>query len=59
MISPVKYLQQVSTEVKKVSWPSVKQTQQKTLLVIGICALLAIYVGALDIIFQKIMETLL
>lgn len=59
MISPAKYLQQVSQEIQKVSWPTFKQTQQKTLLVVGVCLALAFYIGALDIIFQKMMEMVL
>lgn len=59
MISPVKYINQVRQEIEKISWPTREQTQQKTLLVIGVCLGLAVYVGLLDVIFQRLMQTIL
>ena len=59
MVSPVGYLKEVVRELKKVSWPSRKQTVNKTILVIVISMLLAIYLGGLDFIFQKLTEALI
>ncbi len=59
MISPVDYLRQVSQETKKVSWPSAKQTQQKTAVVVVITLGLAIYIGVLDAVFQELMEAVI
>ena len=59
MVSPVGYLKEVVRELKKVSWPSRKQTVNKTTLVIVISMLLAIYLGGLDFIFQKLTEALI
>ena len=59
MVSPVGYLKEVVRELKKVSWPSRKQTVNKTILVIVISILLAVYLGGLDFVFQKLTETLI
>ncbi|MBT4358873.1 MAG: preprotein translocase subunit SecE, partial [Candidatus Pacebacteria bacterium] len=50
---------EVVRELKKVTWPSRKQTINKTTLVIAISILLAIYLGGLDFIFQKLAEALI
>jgi preprotein translocase subunit SecE len=59
MVSPVGYFKEVVRELKKVSWPSRKQTVDKTVLVIVISILLAIYLGGLDFLFQKLTEVLI
>ena len=52
MLSPGKYLSEVSEEVKKVTWPSRKQTIDMTVLVVGVSLIIGIYIGALDFLFQ-------
>lgn len=52
MVSPVTYLQQVARELRKVDWPSREQTVYKTLLVLLVSAILALYLGGLDFLFQ-------
>ncbi len=59
MISPVEYLKEVVQELKKVSWPSRQETLNKTLLVIVVTTLLAVYVGGSDFLFQRLMTALL
>ena len=59
MVSPVGYFQEVVRELKKVSWPSRKQTVDKTILVLVISTLLAVYLGGLDFLFQKLTEVLI
>ncbi|MBT3249456.1 MAG: preprotein translocase subunit SecE [Candidatus Pacebacteria bacterium] len=59
MVSPTAYFREVVRELKKVTWPSRKQTINKTTLVIAISILLAIYLGGLDFIFQKLAEALI
>jgi preprotein translocase subunit SecE len=59
MVSPTGYFREVVRELKKVSWPSRKQTVNKTTLVIAISILLAVYLGGLDFMFQKLTETLI
>lgn len=59
MVNPTAYFSEVIRELKKVSWPSRKQTFDKTLLVIAISLVLAVYLGSVDFIFQKLTETLI
>ncbi len=54
-----KYIQQVTAELKKVSWPSKEQTINKTVLVIIVSTIVAIYIGGLDLILQEIMKALI
>ena len=59
MVSPVTYLHEVIRELKKVDWPSREQTVRKTLLVLVVSALLALYLGGLDYLFQRFIELLI
>lgn len=59
MVSPITYLQEVIRELKKVSWPSREQTVQKTVLVLVVSALLAVYLGGLDILFKLGIDVLI
>ncbi len=54
-----KYIQQVVTELKKVTWPTKEQTINKTVLVIVVSAVAALYIGTLDFLLQKIMQILI
>ncbi len=56
MSSIKKYLAEVTKELKKVSWPSKKQTKDKTMLVVIVSIIIALYLGALDFMFQRIIN---
>jgi preprotein translocase subunit SecE len=45
--------------MKKVTWPTKKETRNYTLLVIGISIVVAAFLGALDYIFSKGFEKLI
>jgi preprotein translocase subunit SecE len=45
------YIQESVAELKKVTWPTKKETYNYTLLVIGISLGAAIFLGALDYLF--------
>ena len=51
----VKFLREVKLELKKVSWPSRKEISGSTGVVIVNVAIVAIYLGILDNIFQRVM----
>jgi preprotein translocase subunit SecE len=53
------YFSQVWQELHKVSWPSRQQTTDKTLLVIIVSLVIAIYLGVIDSAFEWIMTTLI
>lgn len=47
-----RYLQESMEEMKKVTWPSKKETYNYTLLVIGISLAVAAFLGILDYLFN-------
>jgi len=53
------YLSEAIHEIKKVSWPTKKETRQYTYLVIGISLATALYMGGLDYVFNWLLEMLL
>ena len=53
------YIKGSIEEMKKVTWPTKKETQNFTLLVIGVSLGVALFLGALDFIFTWGLEQLL
>ncbi|HUV81096.1 MAG TPA: preprotein translocase subunit SecE [Patescibacteria group bacterium] len=45
------FLKEVRLEMKKVNWPTKKETVKYTLIVIGISLGVALYLGGLDFLF--------
>lgn len=50
------YLKEVRLEIKKVNWPTRQETIRYTLIVIGVSAVVAIYLGGLDVLFTTILN---
>jgi len=46
------YFKEVKVEMSKVKWPTKNQTVNYTLVVIGVSAAVAVFLGALDYIFS-------
>lgn len=55
----INYLKESHQEMKKVVWPTKKETINYTLLVIGISLALAIFLGAVDFLFNLILEKII
>lgn len=55
----IRYFSEVQEEMKKVTWPTRKQVQNSTILVIIISLIIAGFFGSLDFIFTYILEYLL
>ena len=55
----VNYIKSSFEEMKKVTWPTKKETYNYTILVIGISLAVAIFLGALDYIFSWILGIVL
>lgn len=53
------YIQESVEELKKVSWPTKKETQSYTIAVLSISLLVASFLGILDIIFSGILKSFL
>ena len=50
-----KYFREVLAEIRKTSWPKKEDSKNMTILVIVIVIILALYLGGIDFILQKIM----
>jgi len=46
----------VIEELKKVSWPTKKETVRLTLIVIGVSLIIGLYIGIIDILLTKGLE---
>lgn len=52
----VTFLKEVRLEMKKVNWPTRSQTLRYTLIVIGVSAAVAAFLGTLDFIFTTLLN---
>ena len=51
----IRFLREVKLEMKKVTWPSRKEIWGSTGVVIVNVLVVALYLGLLDLVFQKVM----
>lgn len=54
-----KYLISAKTELKKVTWPTKKETTKHTLIVIGVSVFTAVFLGVLDYVFADILALII
>jgi len=52
----ISFLKEVRLEMKKVNWPTRKETIKYTLIVIGVSVAVATFLGSLDFIFTTILN---
>jgi len=52
----ITFLKEVKLEIKKVNWPTRQETIRYTLIVIGISAAVAMFLGVLDFIFTTLLN---
>ena len=55
-MSLLSHIQESRAEMKHVKWPSKKQVISYTTLVIVLSLIIAAYIGALDVVFTKILS---
>ncbi len=55
----VTFLQEVWAELKKVHWPSRKETYAATMVVLVIVGIVALYLGVVDYALSQIIKSLL
>ena len=55
----VTFLQEVWAELKKVHWPSRKETYAATMVVLVIVGIVALYLGVVDYVLSQIVKSLL
>ena len=51
-----RYLKEVKSELKKVTWPTSKQVVRDTLTVIVIVVISALFIGVIDLVFKNIVS---
>ncbi len=54
-----KFFREVSSEMKKVSWPNKKELANYTGVVIAFIAIVAVIVGAIDFLLGKLLELII
>jgi len=54
-----KYIAESAAEMKKVTWPTKKETYNYTMLVIGISLAVAVFLGVLDYGFTEGLQLLI
>ncbi len=57
--STVQFLREVKIELKKVAWPSRKQTIGSTVVVIALIILISLFLGSIDIGLSSLIRTVL
>ncbi|MCK5416521.1 preprotein translocase subunit SecE [Candidatus Parcubacteria bacterium] len=58
MNSLIRYIKESFEEMKKVTWPTKKEAKRYTILVVGISAAVAAFLGGLDYVFSTMLKTL-
>ncbi len=53
------FAQEVVVELRKVSWPTAKETRQSTLVVVIVVVIVALILGAFDFVWAKVIKALL
>ncbi|MDH5533050.1 MAG: preprotein translocase subunit SecE [Candidatus Pacebacteria bacterium] len=59
MLNPVSYIKEVTSELKKVTWPTRKQTIDMTILVVIISMVVALYLTGVDLILKKVIAIII
>jgi preprotein translocase subunit SecE len=52
----LRYFDDVKAEVRKVVWPSRRQTLNLTAIVLGVTAAMSVFLGAIDWIFAQVVR---
>ncbi|MCH7951122.1 preprotein translocase subunit SecE [Patescibacteria group bacterium] len=58
-VGPIQFVRQAVDELKKVSWPTRAETLKLTLVVLAVSVAVGAYIGGLDFIYTKLIETFL
>ena len=53
------FFQEVSVELKKVSWPTRQQTMSATLVVIVVSFIVAFFLGIVDVVLARIVGAIM
>ena len=59
MANPIAFIKETREELGKVVWPTREQVVRSTTIVILISLIAGIFLGGIDFIFTKLMETVI
>jgi preprotein translocase subunit SecE len=54
----VRYLRQTRGELRKVTWPTREESMRLTAIVLGVTAVMSIFLGVLDFVFANLVQAL-
>ncbi len=57
-IPPVRFIQEVIVELKKVTWPGRQETIKLTMVVVSVSAAIGLFIGGLDILLVNLSKLL-
>ena len=55
----VRYLRETRGELRKVTWPTRQESWRLTAIVLGVTAVMALFLGVLDFIFSRAVQELI
>ena len=55
----IAYAEDSRNELRKVSWPTAKETRRATLVVLGFVAVMAVLLGIVDFVLSKLAQLIL
>ena len=55
----VAYIEDSRNELRKISWPTLKETRSATLVVLGFVTVMAILLGVVDLALSKLVQLIL
>ena len=58
-MSFITYIKEVKAETKNIKWPTNKQVINYTIIVVVLSLVLALYIGALDAFFAKLLANII
>jgi preprotein translocase subunit SecE len=59
MSTPLSFLLETRDELKKVVWPTRQEVVRLTGVVIGVSAIVGLFIGGLDFVFTKLLSLLI
>jgi len=55
----IAYVEDSRNELRKISWPTLKETRSATLVVLGFVAVMALLLGVVDLALSKLVQLIL
>ncbi len=55
----ITYVEEARAELRKVSWPTIKETRSATFVVLGFVAVMSVLLGLVDLGLSSIIKTIL